>query len=78
MDSSMTSGSMGTRKLGLKYGGPTESVPRRNVSAISGASVPPNTTIAATTSRMLLNSRNDSREIISKPTVEPSEGARQA
>src|SRR5258708_6441362 len=78
IDTSITSGSVGTRKLGLKYGGPTDSVPSLSVSAISGASVPPKTTAAATTSRMLLNSRNDSRETISKPADEPSLGARQA
>src|SRR5712672_3661304 len=78
IDTSMTSGSVGTRKLGLKYGGPTESVPRWSVSAIRGARVPPKTTAAATTSRMLLNSRKDSRDTIAKPAEEPSFGARQA
>ena len=58
--------------LGLKYGVPTESVPSPSVSEINGASVPPNTTAAATTSRMLLNSRNASRETSSNPASEPS------
>src|SRR5690606_6060002 len=75
-DTSASSGSTGSRNIELKYGGPTDSVPRPVASAISGASVPPNTTAVATTSRMLLNSRKLSRDTRSKPAEERSSGAR--
>ncbi len=76
--SSASSGSIGSMKVGLKYCVPTDSVPRPSESEISGAIVPANTVAVATTSRMLLNSRNDSRDVNSKPAFDFSSGARHA
>src|SRR6187549_1225765 len=76
-DTSASSGSTGRRNIGLKYGEPTDSVPRPMRSDMNGAMVPPNTTAVATTSRMLLNSRKASRDTRSKPASERSSGARQ-
>src|SRR5579872_1309277 len=69
---------MDNMKVGLKYGVPTDNAPKCNASATSGARVPPSTVVAAMTSRMLLNSRNDSRAASSKPACDFSSGARQA
>ncbi len=78
MESNAMSGTIESAKVGLKYGVPTETAPSPSVSEISGAMVPPNTVVAAMTSRMLLNSRNDSRAPSSKPAVDRSFGARHA
>ena len=72
------SGRVGSRKVGSKYWRPTESVPSPSVSEISGAIVPANTAAVATTSRMLLKSRKDSREVNSNPASLRSRGARHA
>src|SRR5215472_15207198 len=77
-ESSASSGSIEIMKVGLKYGGPTESVPSLSASEIRGASVPANTVPKAVTRSTLLKSRNDSRDPSSKPAVERSSGARQA
>src|SRR5579862_2107330 len=77
-DSSASSGSIDIIKVGLKYGGPTDSVPRCSASEMSGARVPANTVPAAMTSSTLLNSRKDSRAPSSKPAVDFKSGARQA
>src|SRR5881275_1152473 len=77
-DSSVSSGSIDSMKTGLKYGGPTDTVPSLSASEINGASVPANTVAAAITSSTLLKSRNDSRAPSSKPAVDFSSGARQA
>ena len=76
-DSSVSSGSIDSMKTGLKYGGPTDTVPSLSASEINGASVPANTVAAAMTSSTLLNSRNDSRAPSSKPAVDFNSGARQ-
>src|ERR1700761_5530019 len=77
-DSNASSGNIDNMNVGLKYGVPTDRVPRPSESEISGASVPPRTVAAAITSRMLLNSRKDSRAPRSKPACDLSNGARQA
>src|SRR5438874_5655851 len=74
---SVSSGSIDSMKTGLKYGGPTDTVPSLSASEINGASVPANTVAAAITSSTLLNSRNDSRAPSSKPAVDFNSGARQ-
>src|ERR1700704_570916 len=77
-DSSASSGSIDNMKVGLKYGGPTDTVPSFSASEINGASVPANTVVAAVTSSALLKRRNDSRDPSSNPAVDLSCGARQA
>src|SRR5882724_8071010 len=77
-DSRASSGSIDNMKVGLKYGGPTDTVPSFSASEISGASVPANTVVAAMTSSTLLKRRNDSRDPSSNPAVDFSCGARQA
>src|SRR6476661_7297043 len=77
-DSNAASGSIESMKVGLKYGGPTDTVPRCSASESSGASVPANTVAAAVTSSTLLNSRKDSRAPSSNPASDFSSGARQA
>src|SRR5882757_10788222 len=77
-DSSASNGSIDNMNVGLKYGVPTDSVPRPRESAINGAIVPPNTVAAPMTSRMLLKSRKDSRAPRSNPACDLRSGARQA
>src|SRR3982074_1582393 len=77
-DNSASSGNIDNMKVGLKYGVPTDSVPRPSASEISGAMVPPNTVAAPITSRMLLKSRKDSRDTSSNPACDFNSGARHA
>src|SRR5258706_7525749 len=67
----------GTKTL-LKYGGPTESLPRFNASTKSGYNVPRRTDPAATISKTLFVSRNDSRERTSNFEPRPTCLTRQA
>ena len=73
---SASSGSVGTRNTMLKYGGPTEILPRLNASMTSGHSVPIRISAAAATSSALFSSRKDSRDTSSKPPSLLSDGAR--
>ena len=75
---SASNGNVGSKNTGSKYCRPTDSVPRPSASDMSGAIVPANTAPAATTSKMLLKSRNDSRAVNSNPASLRSKGARQA
>ena len=76
--SSMTSGSAGTKNTELKYGGPTEILPRSKASISNGQSSPTRIRPAAATSSALLSSRNDSRDTSAKPPSDFSVGARTA
>src|SRR5258707_9635286 len=67
----------GTNTL-LKYGGPTESLPRLRASTNSGYNVPSKTDPAATISRTLFVSKRDSRESTSNLEPRPTCLARQA
>src|SRR5258708_37557505 len=68
-DSRASSGSLDNMKVGLKYGGPTDTVPSFSASEISGASVPADTVVAAMTSSTVLKRRDDSRD----PRPEPAD-----
>ena len=73
-----TSGIVGTRNAVLKYGGPTEILPRPSASMNNGYSVPNSTSIADTTRSMLFSRRNVSRDSGEKPPDWARAGARQA
>src|SRR5690349_13726125 len=77
MDTSTTSASARYGKVRVNQPGPTEIDCMPSASLTSGASVPMNTTSAASTSAMLLYSRKASRETPSKPAGDFSNGARQ-
>ena len=59
-------GSMMGANTELKYGGPTDSLPRLSASTISGYKVPSSTAAAAVVSKTLLTSRKVSRDISAK------------
>ena len=62
----------------MKYGGPTEILPRPSASANSGYSVPISTAAADTTRNTLFSSRKPSRENSSSSVSLTNFGARQA
>ena len=68
---------MGT-KTALKYGGPTDSLPRLSASITMGYTVPSSTAAAPASSRTLLMSSKVSRETSAKLPPCPTAGARQA
>src|SRR5436309_13634139 len=73
-DSSVSSGSIDSRKTGLKYGGPTYTVPSLSASEINGLSRLTNTVAAAMTSIPLLQSRQDSSAPSSQADFDCSRG----
>src|SRR2546421_10561646 len=74
-DSSASSGSIDNMKVGLKYGGPPDTVPSFSASEISGASVPANTVAAAITRSPLLKRGDDSRAPSPQPAGDLRNGA---
>ena len=75
---SSASGAINGRNTALKYGGPTEILPRPTASANSGYRVPSNTAAADTDRNTLFSSRKPSRENSGNAPSDTSFGARHA
>src|SRR5437870_7069669 len=71
-------GAISGTKTVLKYGGPTESLPRFSASTNNGYNVPSKTEPAATANSTLLVSNSDSRDRTSNFDPRPTCLARQA
>ena len=73
-----TSGAMIGTNTALKYGGPTDSLPRPSASMNSGYIVPSSTAAQATASSTLFISSADSRDNVPNLPPRPTFGARHA